>query len=263
MAQPRIGVFVCHCGRNIAGTVDVEHVTEQAAEIPGVVLATHYDYMCSDPGQDLVARSIKEHRLNGVVVAACSPGMHEDTFREAARSAGLNPYLVEMANIREQCSWVHQGPAATDKARRILATVVEKVKGNLPLEPSTMDHANKCLVIGGGVAGIQAALDVANAGFEVLLVERSPSIGGRMAQLSETFPTLDCSQCILTPKMVEVDRHPNIRILANSEVEEVTGFLGNWRVRIRKGATYVDPEKCNLCGDCVGACPVRVPSAFD
>ncbi len=263
MAQPRIGVFVCHCGRNIAGTVDVEHVTERAAEIPGVVLATHYDYMCSDPGQDLVARSIKEHRLNGVVVAACSPGMHEDTFREAARSAGLNPYLVEMANIREQCSWVHQGPAATDKASRILATVVEKVKGNLPLEPSTMDHANKCLVIGGGVAGIQAALDVANAGFEVLLVERSPSIGGRMAQLSETFPTLDCSQCILTPKMVEVDRHPNIRILANSELEEVTGFLGNWRVRIRKRATYVDPEKCNLCGDCVGACPVRVPSAFD
>ncbi len=263
MAQPRIGVFVCHCGKNIAGTVDVERVTEEASRIPGVVLCTHYDYMCSDPGQEMVARAVREHRLNGVVVAACSPGMHEETFRLAAQSAGLNPYLVEMANIREQCSWVHRGPAATDKASRILATVVEKAKGNLPLEPEKMSHATKCLVIGGGVTGIQAALDVANAGYEVLLVERSPSIGGRMAQLSETFPTLDCSQCILTPKMVEVDRHPNIRILSNSEVEEVSGFVGNWNVRIRKRATFVDPEKCNLCGDCVDACPVRVPNEFE
>jgi len=263
MAQPRIGVFVCHCGRNIAGTVDVENVTDEAARIPGVVFSTHYDYMCSDPGQEMVARAVRENRLNGVVVAACSPGMHEETFRQAAQSAGLNPYLVEMANIREQCSWVHRGQAATDKARRILATVVEKVKGNLPLEPAKMGHFDKCLVIGGGVAGIQAALDIANSGYEVLLVERSPSIGGRMAQLSETFPTLDCSQCILTPKMVEVDRHPNIRILSNSEVEEVSGFVGNWNVRIRKHATFVDQEKCNLCGDCVEACPVRVPNEFE
>ncbi|MFO8033712.1 MAG: CoB--CoM heterodisulfide reductase iron-sulfur subunit A family protein, partial [Candidatus Bipolaricaulota bacterium] len=243
--------------------VDVEKVTEEASRIPGVVLSTHYDYMCSDPGQEMVARAVREHRLNGVVVAACSPGMHEETFRHAAQAAGLNPYLVEMANIREQCSWVHHGPAATDKASRILAAVVEKVKGNLPLEPSKMGHATKCLVIGGGVAGIQAALDVANAGYEVLLVERSPTIGGRMAQLSETFPTLDCSQCILTPKMVEVDRHPNVRVLASSEVEEVSGFLGNWNVRIRKRATFVDPDKCNLCGDCVEACPVRVPNEFE
>jgi len=263
MAQPRIGVFVCHCGRNIAGTVDVEALTEEAARIPGVVFSTHYDYMCSDPGQEMVSRAVRENRLNGIVVAACSPGMHEETFRHAAQSAGLNPYLVEMANIREQCSWVHRGPAATDKAGRILATVVEKAKGNLPLEPAKMGHSDKCLVIGGGVAGIQAALDVANSGYEVLLVERSPSIGGRMAQLSETFPTLDCSQCILTPKMVEADRHPNIRILSNSEVEEVSGFVGNWNVRIRKHATFVDQEKCNLCGDCVEACPVRVSNEFE
>jgi len=261
--RARVGVFICHCGRNIAGTVDVERVTEALVDQAGVAFATHYDYMCSDPGQEMVARAIREHRLNGVVVAACSPSMHEATFRNAAEDAGLNPYLVEMANIREQCSWVHAGPEATDKATRIVRSLVEKVKGNLPLEPARMDHVDKCIVIGGGVAGIQAALDVANAGFDVLLVERSPSIGGRMAQLSETFPTLDCSQCILTPKMVEVDRHPRIRVLANSEVEDVSGFVGNWKVKIRRRPTFVDPEKCNLCGDCVDACSVRVPSEFD
>jgi len=262
-AKARVGVFICHCGRNIAGTVDVERVTEELADHPGVAFATHYDYMCSDPGQELVARAIREHRLNGIVVAACSPSMHEATFRKAAEDAGLNPYLVELANIREQCSWVHAGPEATGKATRIVRSLVEKVKGNMPLEPARMDHGDKCIVIGGGVAGIQAALDVANAGFDVLLIERSPSIGGRMAQLSETFPTLDCSQCILTPKMVEVDRHPRIRVLASSEVEDVSGFVGNWKVKIRRRPTFVDPEKCNLCGDCVTACPVRVPSEFD
>ena len=262
--KARIGVFVCHCGHNIAGTVDVARVAEELARYPGVVYSTHYDYMCSDPGQELVKKAIKEHRLTGVVVAACSPSMHEPTFRTAAQEAGLNQYLVEIANIREHCSWVHEaGPATTDKAIRITRAVVEKVRGNHPLEPLAIGHAEKCLVIGGGIAGIQAALDVAEAGYEVLLVERSPTIGGHMAQLSETFPTLDCSQCILTPKMVEVARHPRIRLLTYSEVEEVAGFVGNYHVRIRKKPTYVDPEKCNLCGDCEEVCPVRVPSEFD
>ena len=261
--RPRIGVFVCHCGKNIAGTVDVAKVAETASRFPGVVYATHYEYMCSDPGQALIQRAIKEHRLSGVVVAACSPTMHEETFRRAASSAGLNPYLVEIANIREQVSWVHGGPKATEKAIRVTRAMVEKVRANQPLTPVEIGVTRKALVVGGGIAGIQAALDIANAGFEVILVEKSPSIGGHMAQLSETFPTLDCSQCILTPKMVEVSRHPRIRLLAYSEVVEVSGFVGNYRVRIRKKPTYVNPEKCNLCGECAKVCPVRVPNEFD
>jgi len=261
--RPRIGVFVCHCGKNIAGTVDVAKVAEAASRFPGVVYATHYEYMCSDPGQALIQRAIKEHRLNGVVVAACSPTMHEETFRRAASAAGLNPYLVEIANIREQVSWVHEGSKATEKAIRVARAMVEKVRANQPLTPAEIGVTRRALVIGGGIAGIQAALDIANAGFEVILVEKSPSIGGHMAQLSETFPTLDCSQCILTPKMVEVSRHPKIRLLTYSEVAEVSGFVGNYRVRIRKKPTYVNPEKCNLCGECAKVCPVRVPNEFD
>lgn len=263
-SRVRIGVFVCHCGHNIAGTVDVEEVAEELSRYPGVVYSTHYEYMCSDPGQELVKKAIKEHRLTGVVVAACSPSMHEATFRTAASEAGLNPFLVEIANVREHCSWVHpRSPETTAKAVRIARAAVEKVKGNHPLEPVRVGHAKKCLVVGGGIAGIQAALDVAEAGYEVLLVERSPTIGGHMAQLSETFPTLDCSQCILTPKMVEVARHKRIRLLTYSEVEEVSGFVGNYHVRIRKKPTYVDPDKCNLCGECEKVCPVRVPNEFD
>ena len=260
----RIGVFVCHCGHNIAGVVDVKRVAEELSRYPGVVYATDYEYMCSDPGQELIKRAIREHRLSGVVVAACSPSMHEATFRRAADEAGLNPYLVECANIREQCSWVHDpGQGATEKAIRIVRAMVEKVKGNIPLEPVEVGHEEKCLVIGGGIAGIQAALDVAEAGYEVILVEKSPTIGGHMAQLSETFPTLDCSQCILTPKMVEVERHPRIRLLVNSEVEEISGYIGNYHVRIRKRPSYVDPDLCNLCGECEKVCPVRVPNEFD
>jgi len=261
--RPRIGVFVCHCGKNIAGTVDVAKVAEAASRFPGVVYATHYEYMCSDPGQALIQRTIKEHRLNGVVVAACSPTMHEETFRRAASATGLNPYLVEIANIREQVSWVHEGSKATEKAIRVARAMVEKVRANQPLTPAEIGVTRRALLVGGGIAGIQAALDIANAGFEVLLVEKSPSIGGHMAQLSETFPTLDCSQCILTPKMVEVSRYPKIRLLTYSEVVEVSGFVGNYRVRIRKKPTYVNPEKCNLCGECAKVCPVRVPNEFD
>ncbi|NOX45250.1 MAG: CoB--CoM heterodisulfide reductase iron-sulfur subunit A family protein [Caldiserica bacterium] len=262
--KPRVGVFVCHCGHNIAGVVDVKRVVEELSRHPGVVYATDYEYMCSDPGQELLKRAVQDHRLNAVVVAACSPSMHEATFRRAAEEADLNPYLVECANIREHCSWVHDpGEEATSKAIRITKAVVEKAKGNLPLEPVEIPHGERCLVVGGGIAGIQAALDVAEAGYEVILVEKSPTIGGHMAQLSETFPTLDCSQCILTPKMVEVERHPKIRLLVNSEVEEISGFIGNYRVRIRRRPSYVDPDLCNLCGECEVVCPVRVPNEFD
>jgi len=260
----RIGVFVCHCGMNIERTVDTQAVAATLSEHSGVVFTTDYNYLCADPGQRLIKDAITEHKLDGVVVAACSPAMHEPTFRRVAEEAGLNPYLCEIANIREHCSWVHQDrDRATRKAIRIVKTLVEKVRGNQPLEPLRIDHADKCLVIGGGIAGIQAALDVAESGLEVILVEKEPSIGGHMAQLSETFPTLDCSQCILTPKMVEVSRHPNVRLLTYSEVVEVTGYVGNYEVKIRKNPTYVDPDKCNLCGECVKVCPKSVGNEFE
>jgi len=264
VATPRIGVFVCRCGLNIERTVDTQVVADALAEHPGVAHAEVYDYMCSDPGQVKIKDAIAEHRLTGVVVAACSPSMHEPTFRRAASEAGMNPYLVEMANIREHCSWVHDDREdATSKAMRIARTMIEKVKGNHPLEAIEIDHVDKCLVIGGGIAGIQAALDVAEAGFEVILVEKEPTLGGHMAQLSETFPTLDCSQCILTPKMVEVSRHRNITVLTYSEVLNVAGYVGNYTVKIRKNPTYVDPDKCNLCGECEKVCPESTKSEFE
>ena len=264
MATCRIGVFVCRCGLNIERTVDTDAVASALAEHPGVVHAETYDYMCSDPGQARIKNAIAEHRLTGVVVAACSPAMHEPTFRRVAEEAELNPYLVEMANIREHCSWVHSDRVeATEKAKRIARTMIEKVKRNHPLEPIRIGHVDKCLVIGGGIAGIQAALDVADAGFEVLLVEREATLGGHMAQLSETFPTLDCSQCILTPKMVEVSRHPNVEVHTYSEVLDVSGYVGNYSVKIRKNPTYVDPDKCNLCGECEKVCPESTNSEFN
>jgi heterodisulfide reductase subunit A len=259
----RIGVFVCHCGENIARTVDVKQVTAAAAGIPGVVVSADYQYMCSAPGQKMVADAIREHQLTGVVVAACSPQLHEPTFRRATAEAGLNPFQCEMANIREQCSWVHPDRAeATAKATQILASMVEKVKRARPLQAFEVPITKRALVVGGGVAGIRAALDVANAGHPVTLVEREPSIGGNMSRLSETFPTLDCSQCILTPLMVEVSRHPNVELLTYAEVEGVSGYVGNFKVKIRKKPRFVTAD-CTACGDCVAACPVEVPNAFD
>lgn len=260
----RIGVFVCHCGINIASTVDVEKVVEEVGRYPGVAHAEHYQYMCSDPGQKLVQEAIKKHHLDGVIVAACSPTLHEVTFRHASETAGLNPYQCEIANIREQCSWVHADrPAATRKAIRIIESLVEKVKYDESLTPLSVPLTKRALVIGGGVAGIQAALDVASSGYEVLLVEKQPSIGGRMAQLSETFPTLDCSQCILTPKMVEAGQHPNIRLMTYSQVEEISGYVGNFTVKIRKKAAYVNWDVCTGCGVCTEKCPKKVPSEFN
>ncbi len=260
----RIGVFVCHCGENIARTVDVARVAGEARKMPGVAFATDYLYMCSAPGQKLLAEAIAEHGLTGVVVSACSPQLHEPTFRAAAAQAGLNPFLCEMANIREQCSWVHPSrEAGTAKACRLVAAAVEKVRHARPLEPAGVPVTRRALVIGGGVAGIRAALDIASAGHEVVLVEKQPSIGGNMARLSETFPTLDCSQCILTPLMVEAARHPNIELLTSAEVEEVGGYVGSFRVRIRRKPAYVKPDLCTACGDCASACPVSVPNEFD
>ncbi|RLF48975.1 MAG: disulfide reductase [Thermoplasmata archaeon] len=260
----RVGVFICHCGINIASVVDVERVAKEIEKHPDVVYVTTYKYMCSDPGQELIKREIKEHQLDAVVVAACSPHMHEKTFRDAAKEAALNPYRVEIANIREHVSWVHEDrEKATKKAIKIVRSVVEKVIRDVPLEPISVDVTRRCLVIGGGIAGIQAALDVAEAGYEVILVEKGPSIGGHMAQLSETFPTLDCSQCILTPKMVAVSRHPRIKILTLSEVEEVTGYVGNFHVVIKRKPRFVDENLCTACGDCEKVCPVFVPNEFD
>ncbi|MBN1271276.1 MAG: CoB--CoM heterodisulfide reductase iron-sulfur subunit A family protein [Candidatus Aminicenantes bacterium] len=260
----RIGIFVCHCGINIAGTVDVEKVAKTLSEHEGIIHAEDYVYMCSDPGQKKITDAIKEHNLDSVVVACCSPSLHESTFRNASKSAGLNPYQCEIANIREQCSWVHKDKdKATKKAIKIAKSIVEKVKRNESLEPISISVTKRALVIGGGISGIQAALDIANAGHEVILVERNPSIGGHMIQLSETFPTLDCSQCIMTPKMVEVSKHPNIKLMTYSEIQEISGYVGNFKAKILKKPRYVDPDKCTMCDECSKVCPVLVPNEFD
>ena len=261
----RIGVFICHCGENISATVDCGKVAENASKIPGVAFSTDYKYMCSDPGQTKIKDAIKEHHLDGVIVSACSPRMHEPTFRKACAEAGLNEYMCEMANIREHCSWVHEkGDATTQKASDLVRTLVEKVKNNAPLTSIKVPVSKTAVVIGGGVAGIQAALDIANAGHQVILVEKEPSIGGHMSQLSETFPTLDCSQCILTPRMVEVAQNPNITLHTYSEVESLDGFIGNFKVRIRKKAKSIDEKLCTGCGLCTTKCPTKkIPNEFE
>ena len=261
----RIGVFVCHCGTNIAGTVDVKAVAEALRNEPGVVISTEYQYMCSQAGQDLIAAAIREHRLTGIVVCSCSPRMHEATFRKTAQSAGLNPYMVEIANIREQCSWVHKEvEIGTEKAIILGRAAIAKVSLNAPLTPGESPVAKRALVIGGGIAGIQTALDIADAGFPVDIVETKPTIGGKMAQLDKTFPTLDCAACILTPKMVEAAQHENIRILSYSEVQDIKGFVGNFTVQIKKKARFVNEDACTGCGLCTEKCPQKkVPNEFN
>ena len=260
----RIGVFVCHCGSNIAGTLDIDRIIETAKTFPGVVQAEDYKYLCSDPGQNLVQKMIEAHKLDAVVISACTPSLHEPTFRKAAEMVGMNPYQCEIANIREQCSWVHDDvDTATDKAIKVIRTIVEKVRLNESLEPITAALTKKALVIGGGISGIQAALDIADSGYDVIVVEREPSIGGHMAQLSETFPTLDCSQCILTPKMVELSLHPKVTIHTYSEIESLGGYVGNFKVSIRKKAKSVDHTRCTSCGLCYEKCPVKKPSEFE
>jgi heterodisulfide reductase subunit A len=262
----RIGVFVCHCGINIAQTVDVEALSEYASHLDGVVVAKHYKYMCSDVGATLIKDTIKEFKLDGVVIASCSPRMHEHTFRRVANDGGVNPYRVEISNIREQCSWAHSNKEqATEKAKYLVRSAVSKALSLEPLKPSTLKVIPEALVIGGGIAGIQTSLDLANDGFKVHLVEREPSIGGHMAQLDKTFPTLDCSSCILTPKMMEVANHDNIELLSYSEVVSIEGSIGNYTVKIRKKPRYVDVDKCTGCGDCATACRLkdRIVSEFN
>ena len=261
----RIGVFVCWCGSNIAGTVDVKAVAEALKNEPGVVFSTDYQYMCSQAGQNLIKDAVKEHKLTGIVVCSCSPRMHEATFRKTAAAAGINSYMVEIANIREQCSWVHKDmEIGTEKAIILGRAAVAKVNLNAPLTPGESPVTKRALVIGGGIAGIQTALDIADAGFPVDIVEKQPTIGGKMAQLDKTFPTLDCAACILTPKMVDVAQHDKIRIFSFSEVTEVKGFVGNFDVKIKKKARYVKEDVCTGCGACVEKCPQKkVPNEFN
>ncbi|MGQ9729908.1 MAG: 4Fe-4S binding protein [Candidatus Zipacnadales bacterium] len=263
--MPRVGVFICQCGTNIAKTVDTEKVAQEAAKLPDVAYAATYVYMCSSAGQQMIEDAIREHNLDAIVVSACTPQMHQKTFEGCAERAGLNRYMATMANIREQCSYVHTDrDLATQKTLELTAMAVAKAARDEPLFQSEAPITRRALIIGGGVAGIQAALDIADAGYEVTIVERTPSIGGRMSQFDKTFPTLDCSACILTPKMVEAYQHPNIRLLTYSEVEQVGGFVGNFEVKIRKRARSVDEEKCTGCGTCWEKCPSKkIPSEYD
>jgi heterodisulfide reductase subunit A len=258
----RIGVYICHCGTNIAGIVDVADVSKWAGEKladKDVVVARDYKFMCSSLGQELIQKDIKEQKLTRVVVAACSPHLHEKTFRNACKGADLNPYLCELVSIREQDSWVHTDKAAaTLKAKAIVSGGVARVMHHEALEPLRVPIHPATLVVGGGIAGIQAALEIADAGFHVYLVEREPSIGGHMAQFDKTFPTLDCSACILTPKMVDVGNHPNITLLTWSEVMKVDGFVGNFAVTIKKKPRYIKIEDCTGCGICWEKCPKKV-----
>ncbi|MBQ8578689.1 MAG: CoB--CoM heterodisulfide reductase iron-sulfur subunit A family protein [Clostridia bacterium] len=261
----RIGVFVCWCGSNIAATVDVHAVAEAAKLEPGVVFSTDYQYMCSQAGQNMIIDAVKEHKLTGLVICSCSPRMHEATFRKTAANAGINPYMVEIANIREQCSWVHKDmPTGTEKAIILAKAAIAKVHLNTPLTPGESKVTKRALVIGGGIAGIQTALDIADAGYPVDIVEKEPTIGGKMAQLDKTFPTLDCAACILTPKMVDAAQNENIRIISYAKVEEVGGFVGNFHVKIRKKARFVNEDVCTGCGLCTEKCPQKkVPNAFN
>ena len=261
----RIGVFVCWCGSNIAATVDVQAVSETLSHEPGVVFSTDYQYMCSQTGQELIQSKICEYALTGVVVCSCSPRMHETTFRKTCEKAGLNPFMVEIANIREQCSWIHKDRAeATEKAIILGRAAIAKVGLNAPLTAGTSPVVKRALVIGGGIAGIQTALDIADAGYEVDIVEKEPTIGGKMTQIDKTFPTLDCAACILTPKMVDCAQNEKIHIYSYSEVEAVKGFVGNFQVTIRKKARYVKEDVCTGCGLCTEKCPQKkVPNTFN
>ena len=258
----RIGVYICHCGSNIAGMVDCENTAKWAGErlkARGVVVARDYKFMCSSPGQELIEKDIKELGLTGVVVAACSPHLHEQTFRNACARAGLNGYMCELVSIREQVSWVHTDSlAATEKAMALISGAVARVRYDEPLEPLRVPINPATMVVGGGVAGIQAALEIADSGTRVYLVEREPSIGGHMAQFDKTFPTLDCSACILTPKMVLVGNHPNITLLSYSEVTNVDGYVGNFTATVKRKARSINTDLCNGCGVCQDKCPKKV-----
>jgi heterodisulfide reductase subunit A len=260
----KIGVYICHCGTNIGKTVDCKAVAECARLLPNVVVARDYQYMCSDPGQEMIKNDIRELGLTRVVVASCSPLMHEPTFRRAVESAGLNPFLFQMANIREQCSWITENrELATARAKVIVSAAVMRVNFNEPLQVQKVPVNPNVLIVGGGITGIEAALQIADSGKKVYLVEKEPTIGGYMARFDKTFPTLDCAACILTPKMVSVGQHPNIELLSYSDVTDFSGYVGNFTARIRRRPRYVDEDKCTGCGQCEQKCPLSVPSEFE
>ena len=265
LEEPRIGVFICHCGLNIAGVIDISQLLEFAKTLPNVVYVKENRYTCADPGQNEIRNGIKLHKLNRVVVAACSPRMHEPTFRRCVEEAGLNPFLFEMANIREHCSWAHPSKKkeATEKAKEIITIAVAKARLLKPLTKFEVPVTNKAMVIGGGIAGINAALDMANMGFKVYVVEKDESIGGHMAQLDKTFPTLDCSICIEGPKMVEVARNPNIEIISFADILNVDGFIGSFKVKIRKNPRFIIAKNCTGCGECADVCPVEYPNKWE
>ncbi|MGE5568627.1 MAG: CoB--CoM heterodisulfide reductase iron-sulfur subunit A family protein [Rhodospirillales bacterium] len=260
----RVGVYVCHCGSNIGAIVDCKAVAEYAAGLAHVAVARDYKYMCSDPGQDLIQKDIEEHKLNRIVVASCSPHLHENTFRTATAKGGLNPYYMTMVNIREHDSWVHTDrAAATAKAKDLVRAAVRRVVLQRPLEKGRVPIDPKVLVVGGGIAGIHAALTLANAGKQVYLVERQPTIGGHMAMFDKTFPTLDCAACILTPKMSTVKNHPNITLWTYSEVENVSGYVGNYNVKVRRRTRYIREDLCSGCQECIAACVFKQPKIPD
>ncbi|MBI5688111.1 MAG: CoB--CoM heterodisulfide reductase iron-sulfur subunit A family protein [Verrucomicrobia bacterium] len=262
--EPRIGVYVCHCGHNIAGTIDVAAVAKFAEKLPGVVVSRDYKYMCSDPGQHLIQADIRGHKLNRIVVASCSPLLHEHTFRNATEKGGINPFYFQMVNIREHNSWVHTDrAAATMKAKSQMHAAVRRVAAHRALETKRVPINPDVLVVGAGIAGIHAALTLANAGKKVYLVEREPSIGGHMAKFDKTFPTLDCAACILTPKMSQVGNHPNITLWSYSEVTKVDGYVGNYKIQVKRKPRYINEELCIGCQECISHCVFKEPKFPD
>jgi len=261
----RTGVYICHCGTNIAGTIDVKALRQYAEELSSVNIARDYVYLCSEPGQQLIRKDVERRKINRVVIAACSPSLHEPTFRRVLDDEGLNPYFLEIANIREQDSWVHIGmpEKSLEVAKDLLRMAVARAERLEGLRPREVQIGKRILILGGGIAGISAAIDLAKAGFHVHLVEKTPSIGGKMAQLDRTFPSFDSSSCILTPKMVEVAKHPNIDLITYAELEEIQGHVGNFKAKILKKPRYVDEKRCTICGACAKVCPVEVPDEFN
>jgi NADH:ubiquinone oxidoreductase subunit E/NAD-dependent dihydropyrimidine dehydrogenase PreA subunit len=254
----RIGFYICHCGNNIAAMVDCAAVAQHIGALPHVALARDYKYMCSDPGQEMIQKDIQEHKLNRIVVASCSPLLHEHTFREATQAGGLNPFFFQMVNVREHVSWVHTDrQEATDKAKALARAAVYRVARHKALEVKKVPIHPDVLVVGGGIAGIHAATTLANSGKKTYLIERDSTIGGHMAKFDKTFPTLDCAACILTPKMTSVGSHPNINLRTYTEVESVSGYVGNFQVKLRRKARFVDEDKCTGCGQCIERCPVQ------
>ena len=260
----KIGFYICHCGINIAHKVRVTEVADFARGLKDVVVSRDYKFMCSDPGQEMIENDIRTYGLNRVVVASCSPRLHEKTFQGACQRAGLNPYLFQMASVREQVSWVTEDEdEATRKAKTLAAGAINRVNFHQMLETRSVNVHPDVMVVGGGIAGMQAALDIGNAGHTVYLVERQTTVGGHMLQFDKTFPTLDCAACIGTPKMVEVAQNPNIRLLTYSDVTDVSGYIGNYEVTVTRKPRYIKEGVCTGCGECATVCPVSLPSEWD